>query len=376
MDIALTVGSFDLRGGIERTTVQLARTYRDLGHDVTVYATDWDRRQAEGFHMVRVEAPERPAWLRTLRLPGAMARALGRHDFIHGHGTSTFRCDLLTFHSVHAAWCAAGIAAEGAWSPRGLAKRLLPFHRVTIATERRQVREHAGLFHACSPEVGEEVVRWYGAPRERVIAVPWGVDLEVFRPDPAARAAERDAWGVPVGDVVMLLVANELARKGLATILGAMARLGREDLWLMVAGREDPAPWARLAAQLGVGARVRFLGSRDPAPCYQAADLFVMPSSYEGWGLVVAEALACGVPVVASRFPGSVAMVEPGRNGLLLDDPRDEAALAAAIAQASQPEMRAAMASAARTSVQRYSWLEVGRQLVDLGVRAAALRHG
>ncbi len=376
MDIALTVGSFDLRGGIERTTVQLARTYRQLGHDVTVYAADWDHAQAEGFHMVKIHAPARPAWLRTLRLPAAMARALGRHDFIHGHGTSTLRCDLLTFHSVHAAWCQACIATEGALAPRSLAKRLLPFHRLTIATERRQVREHRGLFHAMAPEVADELVRFYGAPRDRIVVIPWGVDLEVFKPDARARAAERDAWRIPVGDTVMVLVANELARKGLETILRAMTYDDRDDLWLVVAGREDPAPWARLAAQFGVADRVRFLGSRDPAPVYQAADLFVMPSSYEGWGLVVAEALACGLPVVASRFPGSVAMVEPGRNGLLIDDPRDDEALAAAIAQATRPETRAAMAAAARPSVERYGWLEIGRQLVEAGTRAAALQHG
>lgn len=375
MDIALTVGSFDLRGGIERTTVALARAYRELGHDVTVYATDWDRAEAEGFHMVKVEAPDRPAWLRTARLPAAMTRALGRHDWVHGHGTSTFRCDLLTFHSVHQAWCERCIATEGALAPRSIAKRVLPFHRLTVAVERKQVREHRGLFHAMAPEVADDVVRCYGAPRDRVVVIPWGVDLAKFRPDAAAGEAWRAAQGFGPGDRVITLVANEVARKGLATILGAMARLARPDLWLVVAGREDMRPWAALAARLGVADRVRFLGSVDPVPVYQGADLFVMPSSYEGWGLVVGEALACGTPVVASRFPGSEDMVAPGSNGLLVDDPRDEDALAAAIAAALDPAALPAMAAAARPSVERYGWLEIGRRLVDAGTRAAALRR-
>lgn len=376
MDIALTVGSFDLRGGIERTTVQLARSYRALGHAVTIYAADWDREVAEGFHMVRVEAPDRPAWLRTLRLPAAMTRALGRHDVVHGHGTSTFACDLLTFHSVHAAWVAACIATEGPLAPRSIAKRVLPFHRLTVATERRQVREHRGLFHAMAPEIADELVTFYGAPRDRIVVIPWGVDLEAFSPDAASGAAERATWGVPADAKVLTLVANELARKGLATILGAMAKLGREDVYLVVAGREDVTPWRALAERLGVASRVRFLGSRDPAPVYRGADLFVMPSSYEGWGLVVAEALACGTPVLCSRFPGAVAMVEPGRNGLLVDDPRDEGALAAAIEAALAPEALARMGAAARPSVERYGWLAIARELAEAGARGAALRRG
>lgn len=375
MDLALTVGEFDLTGGIERVTVQLALVYRALGHDVTVYATRWDRSYEDRFRFVRVAAPDRPAWLRTTMLPSATARALERHDMVHGQGTSTLSCDLLTFHSVHAAWCAAGIAAEGALSPRGLAKRLRPFHRATIAMEQKQVRSHRGLFHACSPEVGDEVVTWYGADPSRVVPLPWGVDLAHFRPDPAAREATRAAWAARPGDRVLLLVANELARKGLATILGAMAKQGRPDVRLVVVGRDDPAPYRALIAQLGLGGRVKFTGSQDPAPAYQAADLFVMPSSYEGWGLVLAEALACGLPAVVSRFPGSVAMVQPGENGLLLDSARDEAELASALDAALDPQTHATMTAAARPSVARYAWPEVGRTLVDLGLRAAAERR-
>src|SRR5688500_14113723 len=106
MHIALTVGRFDRLGGIERVTVEMALGYRALGHDVTIFATHWDAEFEDRFRFVRVAAPERPAWARTLALPGAVTRALEaeRFDFVHGQGTSTWRCDLLTFHSVHAAW--------------------------------------------------------------------------------------------------------------------------------------------------------------------------------------------------------------------------------------------------------------------------------
>lgn len=368
MRIALTVGRFDSSGGIERVTVQLARGYRALGHEVTVFATGWDPAEEAHVALRHVTAPERPAWLRTLTLPGAVTRALAREsfDFVHGQGTSTWHCDLLTFHSVHAAWLEHSVAASGAWSPQGLAKRVYPFHRAAIGVERRQVRTHRGMFHGCSSEVADEIVRHYGADAARVFAEPWGIDFDEFRPDAEVRARVRAEWGVDASARVLLLVANEFHRKGLGPLLEALPLLA-PDVVLAVAGRADAAPYRALAERLGVASRVLFLGHRAPAPCYQAADLFVLPSTYEGWGLVVGEALASGVPVVASVFPGSRAMVRPNENGALLDDPRDVRALAAAITRALAPDVHPGLVARSRASVAHYAWEAVCRRLLEHG---------
>lgn len=372
MHIAITVGQFDLTGGIERVTVALAKGYQALGHDVTILATDWDPAFADRFRFERVHAPAHPAWLRTLTLPGATSRRLaqlGRFDLIHGQGTSTLTCDLLTFHSVHAAWLdvSVGCEPEGSW--KRTAKRLYPFHRAAIAMEAYQVAHHRGMIHACSQEVRDEVIRYYHADPDRVVAVPWGIDLEVFRPDVAAGRAERERWGVPAGATVLLLMANEFHRKGLKPILEAMAELDRADVHLAVAGRGEPEPYRPLVSALGLESRVHFLGNREAAPCYQAADLFVMPSTYEGWGLVVPEALACGLPTVVSRFPASNALVRTGENGILLDDPTDALALARALERALSERDR--LAENARPSVAHLSWPEVCRRILEVGLRAS-----
>lgn len=371
MRIALTVGSFNLLGGIERVTVQLAIGYQALGHEVTVFATDWDPQFEDRFRFERVAAPSAPAWLRTLTLPRATAKKLRGQSFdlIHGQGTSTMVCDLLTFHSVHAAWLEVSVRESGAWSPVGLAKRLYPFHRAAIAVERAQVRSHRGMIHACSEEVRDEVIRHYGADPDRVVAIPWGIDLEVFRPDAESRARMRASWGVGPDERVLLLVANEFNRKGLGPTLEAMAALNRSDVRLVVAGRGDPAPYRAQVEALGLADRVRFLGHVEVAPVYQGADLFVLPSTYEGWGLVVGEALAAGLPVVTSKFPGSLVMITPGENGLLLDDARDVPGLTRALDEALQPETHARMAARARSSVLRFGWPSVCAQLLALGER-------
>jgi UDP-glucose:(heptosyl)LPS alpha-1,3-glucosyltransferase len=369
MHIALTVGSFNQLGGIERIAVQLALGYRSLGHQVTVFATDWDAAYEDRFNFEKVNAPAKPAWLRTLTLPRETTRRLerGSYDFIHGQGTSTLKCDLLSFYSVHAAWLDISVAEDGDWSLRGMAKRVYPFHRATITMEQQQVRTHKGVFHACSRATREEAIKYYGIEPERIHAAPLGVDLETFQPDPVTRIREREHWGVDDSTVVLLLVANEFNRKGLATLLEAMAQLGKAELQLMVVGRGNPEPYHPQIERLGLKKQVNFLGHRHVAPCYQAADLFVIPTIYEAWGLVIGEALACGLPVVTSRLAGASDLVEPGKNGLLLDDPRNPSELAQALHTALVPETRQVMAAAARQSVLHTSWLQVSQKLLALG---------
>jgi glycosyltransferase involved in cell wall biosynthesis len=369
MHIAVTVGSFNQLGGIERVTVQLALGYQSLGHEVTIFATDWDAAYEDRFNFVKVNAPAKPMWLRTLTLPKETTRLLerGNYDFIHGQGTSTLAFDLLTFHTVHAAWLNVSVAEEGAWSVRGIAKRVYPFHRATIAMEQEQARTHKGLFHACSRSVREEAIKFYGVEPDRIHAVPWGVDLETFQPNPDVRAKERASWGVDDSIPVLLLVANEFHRKGLAVLLNAMAEVGHPDVQLLVVGRGDPEPYLPLIERLCLKKQVRFLDHRPVAACYQAADLFVMPSTYEGWALVIGEALASGLPVITSRFAGSSDLIVHGQNGLLLQDPRSVSELAEALHTALVPETRRAMAAAARPSVLHTSWLQVSQQLLALG---------
>jgi UDP-glucose:(heptosyl)LPS alpha-1,3-glucosyltransferase len=281
----------------------------------------------------------------------------------------------LTFHSAHAAWLDVSVAGEAPGSPRAIAKRLYPFHRAAIAMEAHQVRHHRGMIHACSAAVREEVIRYYHADPDRVVAVPWGVDLDVFKPDPVVGRAKRAEWGIPKGATVLLLMANEFHRKGLKPCLEALALLGRKDLHLTVAGRGDPQPYRSLIETLGVGPQVHFLGSQEAAPCYQAADVFVMPSTYEGWGLVVPEALACGLPNVVSRFPASDELVTPGVNGEILEDATDAQELAAALERVLAPGVRERMARSARPSVAHYAWPEVSRRILALGEQGVARRR-
>ena len=153
-------------------------------------------------------------------------------------------------------------------------------------------------------------------------------------------------------------VANEAERKGLPQLLRAVARLEDPTLYVLAVGRFAPDRSAHLARTLGLAERVRFPGaSAHVARYYAAADLFVLPTQYEAWGLVIIEALACGLPVLTSRLAGAAVAVTE-KTGLLLDEPRDEAEIAARLSNllAALPEMDADEIS---QSVEAYEWSRV-----------------
>ena len=122
-----------------------------------------------------------------------------------------------------------------------------------------------------------------------------------------------------------------IKRKGLAFAIRALAKLP-PHVSLLIVGKGNRTPYEQLARKLAVANRIRFAGtSNDMTAIYNAADLLVHPAIYEPFGLVCAEALACGLPVVTTLVTGAAELITPGINGNIVDDPSDSAALAAAI---------------------------------------------
>ena len=123
---------------------------------------------------------------------------------------------------------------------------------------------------------------------------------------------------------VVVFVANELERKGFVPLLRAVAQIGDAGLRVLAVGRLNPREAAPTIERLGLSGRVQFTGpTSEVADFYAAADVFALPTKYEAWGLVVLEAMACGLPVLTSRLAGVSLTVQEGVNGALLDDPSD-----------------------------------------------------
>jgi glycosyltransferase involved in cell wall biosynthesis len=192
--------------------------------------------------------------------------------------------------------------------------------------------------------VGERARARFHLEPSRVRTIYNGVDTERFLP--AGRNVCRNGYRI-------VTTAHLIPEKGIDYLLQAFALIGRRDARLTIAG---DGPEARslisLAAALGLGEQVDFVGlSNDIPRLLREADVYVHPTLSEAFGLAVAEAMACGLPVIASRVGGIPELIEDGVSGLLVE-PRDTRAIARAIdSLLSAPELRERLGRAARAKV-------------------------
>jgi glycosyltransferase involved in cell wall biosynthesis len=216
---------------------------------------------------------------------------------------------------------------------------------------------------ACISRVIERETLAAGVPRERVHFLPNAIDMSRFRPgSDIERFALRQQLELPAEAVVCLFVGRLSREKGLLDLMEAWRIVQHPDDRhgvLLVAGPDmDGHPWnvgpaaRELAARHGLSSSVRFLGSIDPVdPLLRAADLLVQPSHFEALGLSAVEALASGVPVIASAVGGLLDFVIDDDNGKLCP-PNDSAALATSLrALIDDTGLRRRLASRARASV-------------------------
>ncbi|MCS7220399.1 MAG: glycosyltransferase [Anaerolineae bacterium] len=226
---------------------------------------------------------------------------------------------------------------------------------------------------AASPLEKQQLIELYGADPDRIAVVPCGVDLRRFHPIPQEVA--RAKLGLPREQRLVLFVGRIEPLKGIDTLIRAMPRVveklprGQHDVSVAIIGgdaSDDPArltaEMARLRAlrnELGLEDLVTFLGARSQEMLplyYSAADVVVMPSHYESFGMVALEAMACGTPVIASRVGGLKYTVLHEVTGLHVPV-RDPNALAEELVRLlTDRALRERLGSQAARLVQRYSW--------------------
>ena len=238
------------------------------------------------------------------------------------------------------------------------------------ATEKRVIDE-ADMLIVSTEQEKDDIVSLYDGRRRAIEVVPAGVDLELFQPMDETYA--KGVLGLSDKQVV-LYVGRIEPLKGIDILLQSLAMLeeGLDTRLLIVGGSlegdEELDRMKNMAEELGLGDRVTFTGSvsqTDLPIYYAAADVFVLPSHYESFGLVALEAMACGTPVVASRVGGLKTFIKHGESGYLIPwrcpDPfaqRIETLLA-------NEALRKAMGAAARTKALEMSWSGVAGVMLE-----------
>jgi UDP-glucose:(heptosyl)LPS alpha-1,3-glucosyltransferase len=192
---------------------------------------------------------------------------------------------------------------------------LAPYLENKIYTHPR-TRHYIAISHL----VAEEIQQRFGLEAQKVFTINNGVDTSKFNPAQREKRRNRvrESFSVPADAVVIGYCATNFELKGLGRLIGALQLLP-QNYCLLVAGGRNPHRYRKLAATLGVGGRVRFLGRvADMADFYASVDVFCHPSFYDTFGSVVSEALSMGVAVLVSPYTGAKDIVREGVNGYTL----------------------------------------------------------
>jgi glycosyltransferase involved in cell wall biosynthesis len=370
LQVTLEVG---LAGGSECVAYELHRTWLALGLDarvLTSLATEPDPRQG-----ITYVAPWLTSWgirarwrhlaalvavpLFTIAATWRAYRTRGA-KIILSHGDSLIG-DVCVMHAVNRA-ALAEKRREGyyGWmfNPTNLWVTCRDWWMLRGGRYRRVV--------AVSERVRKQLKEYHHVPDERIVTIPNGINLARFVPSNAnSRAEARLSLGISQDVPLLLFVGNQYRLKGLEFAIRALAEMKTRAV-LLVVGSDTATPFKRLAEKLGVSERVIFAGARRDLPgIYPAADALVLPTLYETFALVCLEAMASGLPVLASPVGGIEDYLRDGENGFYIKrDPKDIAVKLDRVLNDST--LHARIREGGLATAGNHAWEKIAKQYLNL----------
>jgi UDP-glucose:(heptosyl)LPS alpha-1,3-glucosyltransferase len=318
-------------GGAERYSIALVEQLSG-NHDVHVFAQEIGHTWP-GVTYHRLWTPlVKPRWINQLwyAVTSWWATRSG-FDVVHSH-ENTWHGQVQTVHVMPVKYNLfngrRGVRLALRWlkvvtSPRLLTYLWLEKMRFAIANGRQII--------ATSPSLRDRILQCYPSAAPILGVLTPGVNCVPGLCSPSERAEARYSLGLPIAGRCILFVANDYEKKGLHTLLSALRQLPANTYLTVVGNDAHVATFDKVARELGVDARVFFLGAlKDMTPAYATADCLVHPTLEDTYAMVVLEAMSHGLPTIVSaeRYCGIAGMLKNKVDALILDNPLDAEALA------------------------------------------------
>ena len=388
-----TLGGKDT-GGMNVYVRELTRQLGQMGIHVDVFTRSQDDHVPHVLHelgygncVVHVPAgPEHP--IPRQELAGYIPQFV--------QGIKAFACEKgIHYDIIHSHYWMSGLAAESLSEAWGGTPIIHMFHTLGEMKNRiarteaeregeyrlkgeRQVLRRADRIVAATIAEVTQLRFLYKAPSEKLVVIPPGVDVSHFYPIPADEA--KMYVGLKSYDRMILFVGRIEPLKGVDTLIQAMSCLqlkeGKRVYLAIIGGDPSASPQEmsgemarlqKLCDDLSVEQTVVFLGKRDQDRLpyyYSAAELLVMPSHYESFGMVALEAMACGTPVIASEVGGLAYLVRDGETGFTIPDQEPEALCEKISWLLNDLELHRTMSDRAVEYAQDYAWEKIAEQIV------------
>ncbi|HJN02734.1 MAG TPA: glycosyltransferase family 4 protein [Nitrospinota bacterium] len=340
MKIAIVLMKYNPFGGYERQAALLAEAFADRGDNVTVFANEWLGNSRAGIKFQKVPMFKGMSWLKVLSFALFSKHCLNREennfDIIIAFDRTLVMDIYRAGNACHKEWINFRKQHESILSLISIA--INPLHIVINAIEKfifSQIQKTTGKIIVLSEISALQIRQHYSVEENRFIVVPPAVDLTRFDKSklPVYRKEQRNKLGIEKNTLLLLHVGSGFKIKGLNSTIASLSILINKGLRaeLLIAGKNGSAvkKYLKLCQKMGLENNVHFLGGvKDIERFYAVADIFVMPSLFETFGIATIEALSFGLPVIIGRGAGVSSIVEQEKIGKVLNVPADPVELA------------------------------------------------
>jgi UDP-glucose:(heptosyl)LPS alpha-1,3-glucosyltransferase len=361
LKIAFIVHDYHRHGGHARYVAELVSRFKK-DHEVHVYTSIWEEPNPEKIHFHFVPSFRLTALTTILSfIPFAFFRSFSGFDIVHSQGLCGFRQNFVTAHICNKAWYTMSELNGVKLSTKKKINKYIvtwleSFFYKTLSWTR---------IIAVSEKIKQDLISYYGVNEKKIGVIYHGVDIERFSPNNAGKIRSEIRNKLKIGEnEVIFLCVGDWQKVGFA--LAKSLKLLESGKLLIVSKTPKDMIMADLKEN-NVTNRVVYVGPTNSVEnYYYASDVFVFPSYYDAFGLVVTEAMACGLPVITSFSVGASELIQNSYSGLLIDSSWDIAQLASAMNILSQnPNLRQKIGSKGRDIIQEYNWDECAKKTMD-----------
>jgi UDP-glucose:(heptosyl)LPS alpha-1,3-glucosyltransferase len=333
MKIALVRKKYSDFGGAELYIKRLAEKLADSGNEVHFFANSWKlEKQTKGIIFHKIPVIKGLSLLSLLSFLLFLKIKLKREEFdlVHSFEKTLSQDIYRAGDGCHREWLLQRSRHRGFW--KNLILQINPFHICVLSIEKRIFKKGNYRFIIANSEmVKENIMRHYHVSEGTIRIIYNSIDTEKFNPvhKEKFRKEVRDKYGIQYNDILVSFIGSGFERKGLEYAIRAIKELGDKKYKLIIVGKGNSNKYKRLTEDLSLREQIIFAGPLlDTPSIYAASDVFLLPTLYDPFSNACLEAIATGIPLLTTKMNGASEIIVEGKNGFLIDDPRNAGVIA------------------------------------------------